>query len=399
MSLSMPKRFILNCRTFTTLGSPMILQNPHLNCVRCWSNKSKSNPKSPRDKQQQSIHKRKSISNTPIIGADGDKTTFHPSPVAMTGTKGRTSLQARNEYDNMINDWITTNWLSIDPKIQKTPCHFFIHDKLIYDNFDNFKNVYETLTSIIPFGENSSKFDYNTVRDLWNKEMHTFNDQELDVNNRNLIDSHLRTVLKSIFLRYLKNDNQAINIINKELKDSKFQRKLLRHFKTNGGVNIEMQDKIKNLQNLNIKNDFSIIKDRDWTFFPFIQYNSLIKTINRSNEITKSMEILEYESILGNKINDYKNLEKIQKLLNSGNKNDKFMIITNDREASLEYFRLLKLFNKTESKIKGCVIFLNQNSSEIDILAQFAHPKSYTGNELYYVVDKFNEIYDVLEVL
>lgn len=391
MSFSGSKRCTLYGQLLSVLGSPMVIKSQNYTC--CASSKVKLNDGSSLSVKQHSRHpqKKNSVSNS--------KTKTISKNIHPGSSKAKTSIQARTEYDNMINDWITTNWLSVDPKIQSTPCHFFIHDKLMYDNFDNFQNVYETLTINIPLQENKNKIPFDTAKDLWNKEMHTFNDQSLDTNNRSLIESHMRTVLKSIFLRYLKNDNKAIDNINKELKDSKFQRKLLRHFKSNGKINSDIEDKIKNLQNLNIKNDFSIIKDRDWTFFPFIQYNSLIRMINRSNKVTNSMGILEYDSILGNKMNDYKNLEKIQSSLSGGQQNDKFMIITNDREASLEYFRLLKLINKSECKSKGCVILLNQTSSEIDILAQFAPQKVYTGNELYYVVDKFNDIYDILEVL
>lgn len=327
------------------------------------------------------------------------KRAKHEGSEQVSVSRSRTSLEVRNEYDNMITDWITTNWLTTDPKLQKKPCHFFFHDKLVYTKFDTFQSIYDTLLAVITATDSKAKINYETAKDLWNREMHTFNDKALDTSNRNMIESHLRTVLKSIFLRYLKNDNQAIESINKELQETKFQRKLLRHFKSVCAINTDIVDKVKNLHNLNVKNDFSIVKDRDWTFLPFINYNSLLKGVNRSNETVKSISVLDYVSILGNKMNDYKNLQKIQAALASGHKNNKFMIITNDREASLEYFRLIKLVTKTDPALKGCVVLLNNTSTEIDILAQFSPPKTYTGKELYYVVDKFNQIYDILEVL
>lgn len=65
----------------------------------------------------------------------------------------------------------------------------------------------------------------------------------------------------------------------------------------------------------------------------------------------------------------------------------------------MEYFRLLKLFNNTYAnlKLKGCVIYLNRSQALKN--KEIIDKKKYTGREMYYVVEEFTDIYDIIEVL
>ncbi|GAV30605.1 hypothetical protein PMKS-004119 [Pichia membranifaciens] len=231
---------------------------------------------------------------------------IHWTPEFATSNLSKTSLQAKSEFDNLIKDWISTNWLNVNPVIQQRPCHILIHDKLLYENMSLCETIYKLIIARVP-----------------------------------------------------------------EITE-------------------------------NASNDITIIKDNELGFIPSLDYMNLLKKINNKKDNSlQHLNVLKYKSVFGNKMNDFQNLQTLKHMLVTKKLhcNEKFIILTGERAISLEYFRLLKLFNKTYAslKLKGCVIYLNRSQAlkNKDIIDK----KKYTGREMYYVVEEFTDIYDIIEVL
>ncbi|ODQ48053.1 hypothetical protein PICMEDRAFT_15899 [Pichia membranifaciens NRRL Y-2026] len=325
---------------------------------------------------------------------------IHWTPEFATSNLSKTSLQAKSEFDNLIKDWISTNWLNVNPIIQQRPCHILIHDKLLYENISLCETIYKLIIARVP--EIAENAPYETVKVAWNNEM----DRLLQGRQENLsklqIERGLREIVKNIYLQFVKDSKTATQKVNSFVKDSFMVRKIISSLYINVKYDEKIFGKLRNIENLNERNDITIIKDNELGFIPSLDYMNLLKKINnKKDNPLQHLNVLKYKSVFGNKINDFQNLQTLKHMLVTKKLhcNEKFIILTGERAISLEYFRLLKLFNKTYAnlKLKGCVIYLNRSQAlkNKDIIDK----KKYTGREMYYVVEEFTDIYDIIEVL
>lgn len=320
-------------------------------------------------------------------------------PEFATSNLSRTSLHAKSEFDGLIKDWITTNWLNVSPIIQQRPCHIFIHDQLLFKNLNLVDIVYNIILEQIPELKATPK---NTITSLWYNEM----DRILSSRQGNMtnpqIERSLKDIIKNVFLPFLKHSNSATEKLHSFIKDSLLVRKIVLSLYKNVKFDERMFGKVKNIENLNERNDITIVKDNGLGFVPSLDYVNLLKKVNnkKKNSLNR-LNVLKYKSIFGNKVNDYENLQILKHMLVNTKLhcNEKFILLTNERASSLEYFRLLKLFNKTYSnlKLKGCVIYINKDQAKQ--VNEVMGEKTYTGKEMYYVVEEFSDIYDIIEVL
>lgn len=321
-------------------------------------------------------------------------------PDVGTSSVGKTTLQAKSEFDSLIKDWISTNWLNASPLIQQKPCHILIHDKLLYDNLSLCDIVYNIILNHVP--ELKNNISYERIKILWNNQMDNLLQKRKDNMTKLQIERSFREIIRDVYLPFVKNQDEANIKLQSFVKDSFLIRKIINVLYKNVKYDKKIFDKVKNIENLNERNDITIIKDNELTFIPSLDYINLLKKVNNNESASlKRLHVLKYKSIFGNKVNDYQNLQTLKHVLTTEKLhcNEKFIIITEERATSLEYFRLLKLFNKTYSnlKLKGCVIYLNRSQAKknIEIIGQ----KEYTGKEMYYVVEDFSDIYDIIEVL
>lgn len=321
-------------------------------------------------------------------------------PDLSSSNTSKTTLQAKSEFDSLIKDWISTNWLNASPIIQQKPCHILIHDKLLFDNLSLFDIVYNLILSYVP--ELKNNILYEKTKISWNNQMDNLLQKRKDNMTNLQIERSFREIIKDIYLPFVKNQDDANLKLQSFVKDSFLIRKIINVLYKNVKYDKKIFDKVKNIENLNERNDITIVKDNELTFIPSLDYINLLKKVNNNvNASLKKLHVLKYKSIFGNKVNDYQNLQTLKHVLTTKKShcNEKFIIITEERTTSLEYFRLLKLFNKSYSnlKLKGCVIYLNRSQAKKN--TEMIGQTEYTGKEMYYVVEDFSAIYDIIEVL
>lgn len=306
----------------------------------------------------------------------------------------------KSEFDNIIKDWSTTNWLNTTPIIQQKPCHILIHDKLLYENLNLFETVHNVIAKSIP----EIAVSYQDLQPSLELEVSSVLLGQVEPMSNLMIERSLKKIIKNVYTPYVQSNKDACYKLNRCVKDSFLVRKIFTMLNSNVKFNDIMLSKLKTIENLNQRNDISIIKDNELTLIPSFDYRALLTRLNKRVENPiKQMTLLQYKSILGHKINDFQNLQIMKNLLISDklHRNERFVIVTGERSTSLEYFRLLKLFNKTYSdlKLKGCVVFVDLEGAAKSKLIPIKKEKSYTGKEYYYVVEEFSEIYDIIEVL
>lgn len=318
----------------------------------------------------------------------------NPSVEKWTNFGSKTSMDARKERDEMIQHWIQTNWITKDIKYPQ--CHFFIHDKMLFDNLDLFDNVYDSIVENVHLKpETLAKLNKPLLKQLWDDNFH-MNSQ----GNVNMLDYHMKSILQTIFLRFFKGDDgndRLVNRFNKFIKSNKFQRILSNKMIQKGKLNHDMFRNVSNLVELNSQNSISFINDRDFTFFPEIEPVRLYQELASQQKASiDKYSLWKYKSIMGDKINDYSNIESLTKMLED--KDSKFMILTTDRDMSHEYLRLLKSMNQM-AKVNGCVVLLEKEPVEMPVLDQIIPQKNhYDANEIYFHANRFNDVYDILEV-
>lgn len=306
----------------------------------------------------------------------------------------------KSEFDSIVKDWSTTNWLNSTPVIQQKPCHILVHDKLLYENLNLFETVHSIITKSVP----EIGIKYQDLKQAFEMEVSTTLLGSVGPMSNLMTERSLRKIVKNVYSPYVQSNKEASYKLNKCVKDTFLIRKIFTMLNSNVKFNEIMLSKLKTIENLNRRNDISIIKDNELTLIPSFDYRSLISRTNKRVENPiKQVTILQYKSILGHKINDFQNLQIMKNLLISEKLhcNERFFIITAERSTSLEYFRLLKLFNKTyaDLKLKGCVVFMDLESATKKKLIPIKNEQTYTGKECYYVVEEFSEIYDIIEAL
>lgn len=307
------------------------------------------------------------------------------------------SLRAKSDFDGIIKEWITTNWLDTRPVIQQKPCHILIHDKLLFENLNLFETIHHLVTKYVP----EINVPLETVRGSWNKELTKLMLGKTEKLSKLQTERNLKEMVKNVYSPYVEDSKVGAQRLGHYLKDSLFIRKIISTLNINVKYETDTFGKLKNIENLNERNDITIIKDNELSLIPSLDYMNLLKKINHVENPLRQLNILKYKSVLGNKTSDFQNLQILKNILLADklHHNEKFMIITGERATSLEYFRLLKLFNKTyrELKLKGCVVYLNSEQAQKD--EQIIGKPSYNGKELYYVVENFSDIYELIEVL
>lgn len=318
-------------------------------------------------------------------------------------SKARTSYQAKSEFDAMIKDWITTNWINADQlKIQKKPCHFLIHDRLLYSGLSVFDAVLKNLRLEFP----KIRFNRSQLHQRWDDEFSTMtllNNQR----SRSIIAKKLRELVKTVFLPSFKAFDHDPKLLDDYLNNPDYEAVLAQSISSNIKPNNKMVHYLKNFESLNISNNFTYIKDRELSLLPNLDYIDLLWHAGRNSPIFKNFSVLQYSYVFGNKVNDYGNLSKIKAIMDAvpATSNPYFIIMTADKQTSLEYYRLLKLLRQVagdvSNKKKGCVVFLNETVSPTG--PTFFPPESnkvsnYAGQS-YDVIDHFGQVYDVLEAL
>lgn len=307
-------------------------------------------------------------------------------------------LKPKSDFDNIIKEWSSTNWLKNTPLNLHKPCHILVHDKLLFNNLSLFDTVHKLITNYIT---EIRGIDPKAFQNSWNIELTKLLTKKTEKVSKYQIEKSLRDLIDDVYRPFLNTDTGK-NKFNKLVKDSFLIRKISETLFRNVNYDENIFSKLKNIENLNDRNDLTIIKDHELTMIPSLDYINLLKKINNKRTVPLSkLNILKYKSILGNKSCDYQNLQILKGILTSKKLhcNESFILITDERSTSLEYFRLLKLFNKIYSnyKLKGCVVYLDREHSRKDI--RFVNKKNYTGKELYYVAEEFSDIYDIIEVL
>jgi hypothetical protein len=328
-------------------------------------------------------------------------------PSFATSNLTNSSLKPKSDFDDIIKEWSSTNWLKNTPTDLQKPCHILIHDKLLYNNLNLFdiihslamKHVCELRKSVDIDWEKSF---YEDCRKSWE-----FRINELLIGNpskwtNSETEKKLKTTICDIYRPYVNSNSEGIGKLNRFLKGSFLVRKITINLYKNINYDENIFSKLKNIENLNERNDITIIKNHELTLIPSLDYLNLLKKLNNKRDSPLlQLNVLKYRSILGNKECDYQNLQILKNILTSNklHHNEKFILITDERATSLEYFRLLKLFNKVYSnyKFKGCVIYLDREHSQRE--DHFIKKPEYTGKEMYYVAEEFSDIYDIIEML
>lgn len=286
---------------------------------------------------------------------------------------GKTSYQARSEFDGIVKDWITTNWIQTTPKVNKA-CIFLIDSALVQG--DTFNIVWNLIKLRLP-STYVRTLDVNEFRAAWEERIRREDVKDLEMGMViNDAFSHLLTAEMKELLYSLK---------GKALMDR------LSKLGTKRSINQSMLDKVSNLTNLCKQNVVAYVSD--W------QCKVMTSKGVRVNKGKYKARRFDYKPIWGDKVSEYKNVDKLRKLVNDGSN---VIWITSGRETSLDYFRLWKLFKKVhpELKVKGCVVLLDtkdKKSKEIDMEREIS-----IGNavkEQYCVVDGFNGVYNILEQL
>ncbi|QPG74947.1 hypothetical protein FOA43_002285 [Brettanomyces nanus] len=318
--------------------------------------------------------------------------------------KARTSYQAKSEFDTMIKDWITTNWLNVDQvQMQKKPCHFLIHDRMAYHGLSVFEAVVKNLEDEFP----DINLSRRELRQRWNDEFSTMT----LLNNENtskIVSKKFLELVKTVFWPAFKTQRQdAASLLFKQyLNDPQYEQNVIATLKRSVSINARMVNYLKNFENLNINNNFTYIKDRELSLLPSLDYSQLIWDARKKNRVFKKFSLLKYTYVFGNKVNDFKNLDKLKSIMNDipSQENPYFIVLTADKETSLEYYRLLKLAKQAhvgDEEKRGCVVFLNEITGN-STTTSFFPPDNKTRNyaaQTYNVIDHFSEIYDILEAL
>lgn len=319
-------------------------------------------------------------------------------------SKAKTSYQAKSEFDAMIKDWISTNWLNADKlSIQKKPCHFLIHDKLAFNGLSVFNAVLAGFRKQFP----DIKFPAKTLRQRWNDEFCTMSVSD-GGDNPEFIRKKLRELVKTVFIPSFKLCDKNPDVLDLYIAKPDFERSIDTTLHKSIRLNERMISYLKNFENLNPKNSFTYIKDRELSLLPALDYTSLIYKSKGTKRVFKKFSVLQYDYVFGNKVNDFKNLEKVRDIMDSipTKINPYFIIMTGDKQTSLEYYRLLKLMKQMKGDAhltdkKGCVVYLNEKLGPET--GSFFPPDTKNhadyGSQLYNIIDHFGEIYDVLEAL
>lgn len=322
------------------------------------------------------------------------KITFQepPKPNFATTNLANTNLKARSEFDNIIKDWITTDWLDLNPVVQKKPCHIFIHDKLLCKNYSLLDVVDDAIRNI----NSSINIPRDVLQKAWNVETRKVYESS---NSQNL---NLREIIKNIYWNNCKLDVPTEMRVQKFLKDKNLEKSLLKSFKKSIIFDEQIFNKVKNFEGLNTRNDITIIMDNEINLLLRFQYNDMLLKLNskQENPLNK-INVLRSKTLLGSKVNDVENLQELEKMLNCTDlhRNERFVMITSERATSLEYYRQLKLYKKLypASNFNGCVIYFNRD--EMKKTDEVINTSKYTGKEMYYVTDDFTQIYDIINIL
>ncbi|VUG19804.1 DEBR0S6_00188g1_1 [Brettanomyces bruxellensis] len=318
--------------------------------------------------------------------------------------KAKTSYQAKSEFDAMIKDWISTNWLNADKlSIQKKPCHFLIHDRLAFNGLSVFNAVLLNFKRQFP----DLRFSGKNLRQRWYDEFCTMSicghREDTEV-----IRKMLRELVKTVFMPSFKLCNKNPGILDSYITKADFELAINDTLHHSIRANKRMINYLKNFENLNPNNSFTYIKDRELSLLPALDYQSLVHNSRENTGVFNKFSVLQYDYIFGNKVNDFKNLKKVEDIMDSipSEKNPYFIIMTGDKQTSLEYYRLLKLMRQTNDDAssftkKGCVVYLNERpgSETSSFFPPDKKKKVDYGSQLYNIIDHFGEVYDVLEAL
>lgn len=306
---------------------------------------------------------------------------------------------SKSEFDSIIKHWIKTNWMDSKPVIQRTPCHLFVHDKLLCEDLSLFKIVQNLIVKEFP---ELANIPYEVIEKSWKDELNKVSFQTNQNMSKLQKEKILRNLIKTVYVPFANVSGTVKEKLNKFTNDSYLIRRIITGLGFNVNINEEIFSKLKNVENLNERNDITIIKDNELNLIPSLDYMCLMNELNNKHKNPiKDISILKSKNLLGDKTTDMKSLQSLKGLLLSKKLhcNEKFIILTRERSISLEYYRLLKLFNKVYTGLnrKGCVVYLNGEDARKnrEILDNVKH----TGKELYYVIEDFSEIYDIIEVL
>ncbi|VEU21786.1 DEKNAAC102554 [Brettanomyces naardenensis] len=319
--------------------------------------------------------------------------------------KATTSYQAKSEFDAMIKDWITTNWINVDQvKMQQKPCHFLIHDRMVYQGLSVFDAVLTNMKVAFP----TINFNSRDLRQRWDDEFSTM----ALLNNESsasVIGKKFRELVKTVFWPVFKAQNgPESSVFDQYIGDPRYEECVIGTIQKDVVVNEKMVNYLKNFENLNVNNNFTYVKDRELSLLPSLDYLQLLWDVasKKDAQVFRNFSVLKYSYVFGNKVNDFKNLDRIKSIMSGipSAVNPYFIMLTNDKQTSLEYYRLLKLLKQADegdSEKNGCVVFLNEAVDSRN--SSFFPPdnikvKSYVG-ETYNVIDHFGEVYDVLEGL
>lgn len=304
--------------------------------------------------------------------------------VGTRSPKATTSIQAKSNYDVMIKDWIGTNWINVDQvRMQEKPCHFLIHDRLMYSGLSVFDAVFNKLEHDFP----QVGLNRDQLNERWRDEFATLTLMDQDTSSLN---REFRELVKNVFWGCFKMHETEAAAFKRCLADQRFEQVIASIIRKDIGVNEKMVNYLKNFENLNMDNSFTFIKDRELSLLPSLNYTELV---NSKKTLFHNLTILDYAYVFGNKVNDFKNLDKLKQVMTD--LDPYYILLTNDKQTSLEYYRLFKLMRPSEESKnakKGCVVYLNEASKN------FFPPESKArGYQPYNVIDHFGEVYDVLE--
>ncbi|GME71858.1 unnamed protein product [Ambrosiozyma monospora] len=310
----------------------------------------------------------------------------------------KTTLQAKSEFDSIVQDWITTNWVNEQQtQIQHRPCHFFVHDKLLYNNFSLFEALIRLISGSYPSFKITNDSHLDKMKLLWDRGLIQFNIRDKDM-KRVLIIRKFRDLIKKSFFPFARFYPEIKYFINSEMRDHSFFSTFEESVQTNLIVNQATLNELKNLSNLNDDNYFTIIKDKEFSLLN-LDYQGMIKYyVDQNFTAGVALNTIKYKFNFGNKMDDSVNVEKFTNMVAQRKDLHDFLILTNDQNASMEYFRIIKQINKKigDSKAsKGSVVFLNNNAAKTDSLSG----EKFYGSNDYYSIKEFRQIYDVLEKL
>ncbi|GMG39463.1 unnamed protein product [Ambrosiozyma monospora] len=310
----------------------------------------------------------------------------------------KTTLQAKSEFDSIVQDWITTNWVNEQQtQIQHRPCHFFVHDKLLYNNFSLFDALIRLISSSYPSFKITNKSHIDQMKQLWNRGLTQFNIRDKDM-KRVLIIRKFRELIKNTFFPFARFYPEIKYFINSEMKEHSFFSNFEQSVQTNLIVNQATLNELKNLSNLNDNNYFTIIKDKEFSLLN-LDYQGMIEYyVDQNFTAGVALNTIKYKFNFGNKMDDSVNVENFENMVAQREDLHDFLILTNDQNSSMEYFRIIRQINKKigDSKAsKGSVVFLNNDAAKV---ASLSGEKFYGSND-YYSIKDFRQIYDVLEEL